>query len=346
VWDPRFFVRQVPAFVQPVAAPAAAPCDAPRACFEINVDYIPLMAGALTQLVQPTTWTAVDQVDLDRILSNMTQVVEIVGTAVQCNTVPAIGPGGSQQACNIAGYMAQMVIRQSMARAIADIQSGYDVLNYASFIFQFIPGLPLIFGQALTVLEQLYTTISGGNLSDFQTGAADDTLWGLVSCAIFSAIEPDGQVTAANYPTLLNNICTVPYTLTDVTDAICSYATNLGLSGWVGLQPQGVIAQYDCTNCGATGPFLGPTGPQPRQISGEDIVTIGVGLAEAILPIAFPQPFPTPPLLTTGTDSDQVVASIENTTTTGTTLRITAAAPVTADQIVNVQYRATDKQNI
>jgi hypothetical protein len=310
-------------------------------CLQVNEAYIPFIAGACSALVQPTSWLATDAADLARILSNMTQVVELIGTAVQCSSIPAIGPGGSQQSCNIAGYMAELVIRQSMLKAIADIQSGYDVLNYGLAIMQFIPGAGGIFGQILTAVSKLYTTITGGNLADFQTGAADDILWGRVTCAIYSAIAPDTMVTATNYPTLLNNICTISYTLTDVTDAICAYATDLGLSGWQGLQPQGALAVYDCTACTGTGPALGPAGPQPRQISGKDVLSIATGLAEAVLPILFPKPFPSAPQLTVGTDNDTLIGSFENVSATGFDARITAAVPVLALTTGTYDYIAT-----
>jgi hypothetical protein len=340
VWDPKPFVQQRPVFARPMPAPTAMPCDPPLACLQINAAYIPFIAGACAELVQRSSWLAATEDDLQGILANMTQVVEIIGTAVQCNSIPAIGPGGSQQACNIAGYMSQLVIRQSMLAAIADIQSGYDVLNYGLRVMQFIPGAGGIFGEILSALAGLYTAITGGTLADYQTGAADDILWSEVTCAIYNAISADAQVTTANYPTLVANVCAISYTLPDVTTAICDYVNSLGVGGFQGLQPQGALAQYDCSLCGGTGPSLGPTGPQPRQISGKDVLSIGVGLAEAVLPILFPSSFPSTPLLTTGSDSDLVVASFENSTPTGTTLRITSSVPVASTLSANVDWIA------
>lgn len=340
MWDPKPFVQQRPVFARPLQAPTAGPCDPPMACVQINQAYIPFIAGAMSVLVQRSSWLAATEDDLQAILSNMTQAIEVIGTAVQCNSIPAIGPGGSLQACNISGYIAQIVIRQSMLQAIHDIQDGYDVLNYGLRVMQFIPGAGGIFGEILSALAGLYTAITSGTLADYQTGAADDALWSMVTCAIYNAIAADAQVTTANYPTVVANVCAISYSLPDVTTAICDYITNIGAAGLQGIQPQGAMASYDCSLCGGTGPALGPTGPQPRQISGKDILTIGIGFAEAVLPILFPTPFPSPPLLTTGSDNDLIVPSFENTTATGTTLRITAAVPATGTMTATVDWIA------
>jgi hypothetical protein len=339
MWETKPWTAPRSSYPQPMAPPLAGPCDPPLVCIQINIEYIKYIAGAMSQLVQRTSWTAVDEDDLQLTLANMTWAIELIGTAVQCQQPPQIGLPG-QRACNIAGYLSNQIIRLSMDQAIQSIQQDYNVLSYGVTIMRFIPGAGGIFGIAMNVLNQLYTTIKGGSLTDFQTAIADETLWGKVTCAIYSATSPDGQVTAANYPAIVANVCAISYSLTDVRNAICSYITNLGVGGLQALQPAGALADYDCSNCGGTGPILGPSGPQPTRVSGRAILTIAAHAADALLPILFPTPFPSPPLLTMGSDNEDLIASYENVTTTGFTARIAAAVPVGTATTGGVDYYA------
>jgi hypothetical protein len=309
-------------------------------CLSFNASYLPFVAGACMQLMQPTTWQAATEDELAGILANMAQLIEVIGTAVQCNEVPSIGPSPGQQTCNLAGYLANFVIRNSMAKAISDIQNNYNVLSYGMFIMGFIPGFGGVFGVALTALNNLYHTISSGTLADYQTAVADDTYFGQVTCAIYAAILPEGQVTVGNFPTLLSNVDAISYTLLDVKAAVHDFLNTLGASGLQAVQPSGALADYDCTHCGGTGPALGPAGPQPRQISGTDLLQIGIGFADAVQHILFPAPFPSPPLLTVGTDNELLLASYQNVTATGFDAVISASVPVASTQMANYDYIA------
>jgi hypothetical protein len=340
VWDPRAWVQARPSFPRAIAAPTAAPCDPPLVCVQFNQEYVPFVAGALSQLTQRTTWLAPDEDTLQGILANMTWLIEIIGTAVQCSQPPQIGPSPSQQGCNIAGYIANQVIRLSIEKALSDIQQDYDVLNYGRAILGFIPGGGGVFGVLMGVLYNLYNTIQGGTQANFQAALDDPSYFGLVTCAIYQAIATDGQVTVANYPTIVTNIDAISYTLTDVKSAVHDYVTGLGASGLQALQPIGALADYDCTTCTGTGPALGPVGPQPRQISGTDFLQIGIGAADALLPILFPTPFPSPPLLMAGSDNEDLITSFLDTTATGTTLVVSAAVPAIATMSANIDWLA------
>jgi hypothetical protein len=340
VWDPRAWVQARPSFPRAIAAPTAAPCDPPLVCVQFNQEYVPFVAGALSQLTQRTTWLAANEDTLQGILANMTWLIEIIGTAVQCSQPPQIGPTPAVRACNIAGYIANQVIRLSIEKALADIQADYDVLNYGRTILGFIPGAGGVFGVAMGVLYNLYNTIASGTQADFQAALDDPSYFGLVTCAIYQAIAAEGQVTTANFPTIVTNIDAVPYTLSDVKDAVHDYVTGLGAGGLQAIQPIGALADYDCGACSGTGPALGPVGPQPRQISGSDFLEIGIGFVDAVLPILFPTPFPSPPLLTVCADNQDLIASFVDTTATGTTLRLTAAVPVAATMSANIDWLA------
>lgn len=340
MWDPRAWVQARPSYPRALAAPVAGPCDPPLVCMSFNQEYVPFVAGALSQLTQRTTWLASTEDELQGILANMTWLVEIIGTAVQCSQPPAIGIPTGQQACNIAGYIANQVIRLSIEKALADIQANYNVLNYGRLLLGFVPGFGGIFGIALNGLYGLYNTIAGGSQANFQAALDDPSYFGRVTCAIYTAIAADGQVTTTNYPNIVTNITAIAYTLTDVQDAVVAFVNTIGAAGMQAIQPIGALADYSCTACGGTGPALGPTGPQPRRISGTDLLSIGIGLVDTALAIAFPEPFPSPPLLTVGSDNQDLIASFQGTTATGTTLVITAAVPAAATMSAHVDWLA------
>lgn len=341
MWDTTPWTAPRSSFMQPVSGPAAEPCDPPLVCIQINQEYVPLIAGAMSQLVQRTTWLAADESDLQRILANMTWAIELVGTAVQCSQVPAIpGVPTAQQACNLSGYLADILIRTAIEKGLASIQEGYNVLSYGMIIMRFIPGGGGIFGILMGALNGLYTAIEGPAQADFNTALNDPTFFSLEICAIYSAIAADGQVTAANFPTIVANMRAIPYSLTDVRDAVADFVNSLGASGLQGLQPVGALASYDCTHCGTTGPPPLPVGPQPTQIGGDVFLRIVAGAADALVPVLFPRAFPSPPLLTMGVDNEDVIVSYEAVTATGFTARIAAAAPVLLDTSATASYIA------
>jgi hypothetical protein len=177
-------------------------------------------------------------------------------------------------------------------------------------------------------------------VTPFQDAIDDPSLFGNITCAIYNAIATDGQVTTANFPTIIANINALTFADAGVQSTIVAFIDNLGPGGLQALQTGGVFAAYDCTGCG-TGPALGPIGPSPWRLSGKQALQIAIGAADAIVGIAFPMPFDTPPLLTTGNDNEDVVASFLNTTTTGTQLRITSAVPASATMTANLDWTAS-----
>lgn len=187
------------------------------------------------------------------------------GSAWQLEDVaaPAVvgGRTTAQQACNVAGYLAIDVIRQSLQQAVDSINSGKTVIQYGVGILALVPGADL-FAALTGGLYALYTAISGGTLSDYTDALADPSLFARITCAIYNALEPDGQVAEANFATLLTNIAGVSYTHADVISAIHDYVSNIGYPGLARLQQVGALAAYDCANCsGPTGGATGASGP-------------------------------------------------------------------------------------
>jgi hypothetical protein len=307
----------------------------------LNQDWIPLVLGACMQLTQPTTWITSTSDELADVLGRVADLLAAIGTAVPCNSqIPSVGPGGAQQACNIAGYLATVVIRQALQRAIDAINANLSVLNYGLLVMQAIPGFGGIFGIALRALNGLYTTISGGTLSDYQNAVDDPTLFGQVACAIYSAISADGQVTDANFPALLTNVSGIAYAHSDVVTAISNYVSDLGAAGLQQVQAPGVLAAYDCSACGGGGAATGPAHPAPIEQSGSVTITILAGNTNGVYLLTFAESFTTTPQLLLSCDNPDLIVSYEGLTTGGVVIILTAAVPVSSNTIADVSWYA------
>src|SRR5215469_7485654 len=340
MWDPRPWIQARPSFVQPVAPPVAGPCDPPLICVQFNQEYVPYVCGALMQLVQRQTCTAPDEDTLQGILANMTLLIEVIGTAVQCSQPPLIpGQPTLQRACNIAGYLANYIIRESMAQAIQSIQNQQLAVDFLWVVLRFIPGFGEAFSITTAALPNLFNAIESAGITDFQTAVNDPSLFGAITCAIYQAIQTDGQVTAGNYPAIVANVSALTFASSDVKTATINFITDMGPGGLQAVQVPGALQDYDCTGCGS-GPALGPVGPNPTRITGTDLLQIAIGASDAILPILFDRAFPSPPLLTMGSDNEDVIVSAISTTATGTTLQITSAVPASATMSANVDWAA------
>lgn len=340
MWDTPPWTAARTSFPRPMAPPTAGPCDPPLVCIQINEQYIKWIAGAMSQLVQRTTWTATSEDDLQNTLAWMTWAIEIIGTAVQCSQPPLIpGQPTANRACNIAGYLANYVIRESVSQGINASNNAIGVLTFVWAVVRFVPGFAEALPLTWLAMNGLLAAINLIGTGPFQTAIDDPTLFPAITCAIYQAILPDGQVTTNNFPTIVSNITALSFASSSVKTTIIAFVNNLGAAGMMALQTGGPFAVYDCTGCG-TGPALGPIGPSPWQLSGKDLLQIAIGASDAVLTILFPRPFDAPPLLTMGSDNEDVVTSFLNTTATGTTLRITSAVPATATMMANVDWLA------
>src|SRR6185312_8473506 len=152
------------------------------------------------------------------------------GTAWQLEDV-GVPTGGTtgQRACNIAGYLAVDVLKQSMQQAVDAINANRGVLGFTALLW-LIPGAEAV-ATIGTALTQFYNALSGGTLGDYTDALNDPSLFSRLACAIYSAIEPDGQVTEANFPTILSNIAGVSYTHSDVISTVHDYVAALGYPG-------------------------------------------------------------------------------------------------------------------
>lgn len=341
-YDTGLPVKQRGSFLQPVTPPTTDICDAPLYCFSINQEWLPYLVGAAMQLCQPSTWATGSAADLELALRRATDLVLELGSAVSCQPAPYIPPGTDtpQQACNISGYLANFVIRESMLKAVQAAQQNLNILNYGLIIIRAIPGVSVAYSLFSSAIIDFLARITGGNLSDYQDALADDSLWAEVTCAIYGAISADGAVTAANFPAVQSALCSLSYSPSDVTDAICSFITNLGVQNILGAQMPGAMASYTCTCTGT--PAIAPPGSPltPIQDTGVAQVLISAGEAIGQTLITFAAEFGSTPVITTGTDDPTLIPSVASSAKQSFLATVTAARPVASDTMVSVPWTA------
>lgn len=308
-------------------------------CVQFSKEYLPFVLGALTQLCQPTAWDVADAAAMADVLGNMQELLIMFGTVADCTPcaptiVPPEGVTSAQQACNLSGYLAHMVIRKAMEEAISAIQNDLDVLNWGVLIIGLIPGAGIVVNALIGGLKSLYSAMVGGTLADYQDAVTDDALWGEVTCAIYNAIATDGQVTCDNFPTILTNVSAITYTHSEVVTQIHDFLSNIGCNGVMNLQQPGVMASYDCSGCGG-GTSTGPQGLNPLFDAGRVSIEILSGDAIGQAAVTFDHPFTVAPIVVVGTDEQDWIASADVITTTGFLATLKSAtsldSPITAD---------------
>ncbi len=337
--EPRF---QRSSFLQPVVPPSTEICDAPLYCISVNQEWLPYLAAAAMQLCQPSTWDVSNDADREVALRKATDLLSEIGNAVPCNPTPYLPPGTTnpQQACNIAGYLAFVVIRQAMDRAIASRQQDLSTLNYGMIIIRLIPGIGFIYPAFAGAIIGFLTSITNLNITDFQDAVGDEALWASVTCAIYSAIVADGDVTTANFPTIQANLCALTYTHTNVIDAICNWVQSLGAQNLMQAQQPGVMASYTCTCTGTPG-IVPPSSQLPQfSDSGTGRVLIAAGQAIGQLLITFAQPFGTTPIVIPGTQDPIMLPSAASVAPSTFLLTAQASRPVDVDTYVDVDWTA------
>src|ERR1035437_5651127 len=88
----------------------------------------------------------------------------------------------AQRACNIAGYLANDVLRQSTQQAVDAINANKTVLGFTALLW-LIPGAEFVAGIG-TALSQFYIALESGTLSDYTDALADPSLFSRITCAI------------------------------------------------------------------------------------------------------------------------------------------------------------------
>jgi len=252
---------------------------------------------------------------------------------------PTPPPDPPVQGCNIAGYIAHYLIRQTIAKAILAIESDQQVIQWGIDIIGLIPGAGFLINYLIHALQDLYNSMVGGTLSHYQDAVADSTLWSKITCAIYAAIATDGEVTDANFAAIETGLAAVSYVHPDVMTAIEDYVHSLGAEGLKKLQTAGIMMTYDCSGCG-TGDSSGPPGVDSTRDAGTVTLTILSGTPAITVDVVFNWPFPSPPVVVCTSDSQLLIASASDITETDFQLSITAAFDVDADVTATVSWAA------
>jgi hypothetical protein len=341
VWKDSEWAVQQGSYINPVVPPTTDPCDAPTVSVCINQDWIPYVCGALSQLCQPTTWITSSDADLIDVLERVTHLISAIGTAMPCTSpAPVFGTAGTaQRACNISGYLSNVLIKDSIQQAIDAINENKTLLGYGRAIVFAIPGAGVVINIIAQGLYALYGAIESGTLTDYADAVADPTLWSKITCAIYNATAADGQVTDTNFPAIVTNVAAVSYVHAGVITTIVEYVNNLGATGLENLQGTGAFAAYNCANCG-TGLSSGPGGLPIRELSSSSALTILAGTATITGSVVFAPPFTAAPILTLQSQNPVLIASAASITATGFDLTITAAVNVDVDTAAVVDWIA------
>lgn len=159
------------------------------------------------------------------------------------------GSATAVEACNIASYLTQLVIKASVNQQVNAINAAATILDAALGLAALIPGIGLVFDLALAGAYALNSIIASTGTSAFTTALADAALWSEVQCAIYLAIKAVGYVDASNYAAVGTALEAVVYSDDDVTDAIAAYWTSLTLQGVQAAQSAGSLYLGDCSAC-------------------------------------------------------------------------------------------------
>lgn len=157
-----------------------------------------------------------------------------------------------QHACNISGFLSKEIIQLTVTHAVNGYNTGLTQLQFAQDILDTIAYAFPITAIGLTIFHDLYASITSSTISDFTAASTDPVLWGMVTCAIYDAIKTVGYIDSSNLPAVISNICGMTYTYADVTIALCSFITNVGLQNLQAMQAVGVIDNIDCSGCVAS----------------------------------------------------------------------------------------------
>jgi hypothetical protein len=175
------------------------------------------------------------------------------GAAGPIGIPPPTNPFGmapSQKACAVGTYLAQTVLKKSIAQAITGYNADINMVTTGLALITLLPPLSLTAGLALEGVAIIYRAIGNHTVAAFQDALDDSTLWSRIQCAIVNATNGDGGITAGNTAAVIAAVGAVSYSNADVMTTITDYMTHLGTAGLMAAQTGGAIDAGDCTGCG------------------------------------------------------------------------------------------------
>ena len=179
--------------------------------------------------------------------------IGLTGADGAIGIAPPTNPFGmapSQQACAVGTYLAQTVLKKSIAQAITGYNADINMVTTGLALITLLPPLSLTAGLALEGVAIVYRAIGNHTVAIFQDALDDATLWARIQCAIVNATNGDGGITAGNTAAVIAAVGAVSYSNADVMTTITDYMTHLGTAGLMAAQTGGAIDAGDCTGCG------------------------------------------------------------------------------------------------
>lgn len=152
------------------------------------------------------------------------------------------GQTHEQKMCNIAGFLAEMFIKDIADNAISTINAGQDAADFILDLASKIPNVSLFAG----VLGEFYEAIMG-NLTAWTLAMDDPFLLADITCAIYCAIKGDNGITYDNQQTAASLISAVVWPTNQ--DVITQLVATFALIPTAVLQRYASIAvlrQYSC----------------------------------------------------------------------------------------------------
>jgi hypothetical protein len=176
-------------------------------------------------------------------------------TCVQAQIIAPIppNPGGStvqQHACNIAGYLANEIVKVAMEKVVAYVGTTTEQLQFAKDVLNTIGYAFPITYAATNAFVDWYNSVVSQILSEVEAARDDPALWSAVTCAIYQAIKGAGYVNASNYSAAHANIAALTYTYSWVIPVVAQWWIDMGLTNIQQAQNVGAMDDVDCTNCG------------------------------------------------------------------------------------------------
>jgi hypothetical protein len=154
------------------------------------------------------------------------------------------------QACAIATYLAENVLKTAVNQAVLGFQNDISMVQTGAAMMALIPGIGLETAIVIDGFAILYRAVGSGTISDYTGALADPTVWAKIKCAIVAAIGNDGGITTGNTASVIAAVGGVTGVNSSVLGTITDYMTKLGTSGMQAAVLAGGMISGDCTGCG------------------------------------------------------------------------------------------------
>jgi hypothetical protein len=161
------------------------------------------------------------------------------------------GPTGDDLSCSIAEYLVEIVLQGAISAQIANVASNNTLLALGQDVATLLAGVGFIYSALFVeAVDLLYGAMQGELLTDMEDALADPGLWSAIKCCIYTAIQPDGKITSANFTTMLACIGAISYSEADVVATIHDYLQKLGWHALAGYAQAAALTTGDCSGCG------------------------------------------------------------------------------------------------